>query len=226
MMKQNILIASILLLTATVSFAQKGKSKTSYGIKAGLNFTSITATDIDGGKVKDNKFKEGFNVGFYADIALGAKGFFQPALLFTSKGTVNKGETVKTTISGGYIEVPLNFIYKSHGHEGGFVIGGGPYIAYGVSGIVKERSGGYKESTLKFKTKSSVNFDFNRNVYYLTPFDGGIGMLIGYEGKSGVSFQLNGQLGVVNQALKTPGVNFEVSKYHNYGAGFSLGYRF
>ena len=230
-MKQKLIIAAILLLTTAIGLAQKSKPKTTFGIKAGLNFTNVTIKDADGEKVKGNKFKTGINVGFYADVALGQKGYFHPGLIFTSKGTVNKvitaGETInKTTISAGYIEVPLNIIYKSNGQEGGFIIGGGPYVAYGVSGIVKERSGGYKETSLKFKTKTSVNFNFNSNVYYLSPFDGGLGFLIGFEGKSGVSFLLNGQLGLINQALQVSGVNFEISKYRNYGVGFSVGYRF
>lgn len=227
-MKKNKIIytALVLFLTAQIALGQKSSgSKTSFSFKAGINLTSVTAT-ADGEKVKDNSLKSGVNAGFYADVMLGKNFYFEPGLIVTSKGTVNKGSITKTTISGVYAEVPLNFVYKSKGNNGGFILGAGPYISYGIAGTVKERNNGYKETSLKFKSKTALGFNYNKNVYYLQPFDGGLGMLIGYQSKAGIIFQLSAQAGIVNETLNLNGVQIEASKYKNYGFGFSVGYSF
>lgn len=223
-MKQIITILFTAALLPSVSFAQK--EKITFGIRAGLNFTSANIKDFSGLNYGDNSIKTGINAGFYADVPLSEKEFFQPAILFSSKGTISKGSIVKTTISSGYIEVPLNFLYKSRGSKGGFVIGGGPYLAYGVSGTVKERTNGYRELAIKFKKLSGVVQNDAKNVYYLKPFDAGINAVIGVEGKSGISFQISGQIGFINQSLQSTTLNLKATDYTNYGLGLSFGYRF
>lgn len=228
MNKNKLILITVLLFSVLTCIAQNGqRSKTLYGIKAGLVFTNVSSKDASGNKITGNNYKTGINAGFYADVPLGKNFFFEPGLMFSNKGSVNRESSPgKITISTGYIEVPLNFVLKAPSKNGNFLVGLGPYVAYGISGNVKEVSGGYKETTIKYATKSSINFNYSKNKYYLTPFDGGIGLLVGFESKAGIIFHLNGQFGVVNEAVKINGVNFNLSSYKNYGFGFSAGYRF
>lgn len=225
-MKQNIFLASLLLLISMAGVAQNRKSKVDFGIKAGFNFTGVTIKDVNDKYVTDNKIKTGVYAGFYADIPLGSNWFFQPGLGVSNKGVVHNDPAQKTTISATYAEVPLHFIYKSKGQDGGFFIGAGAYAAYGLGGVVKERANGYSESSIQFAGTSKVNFDYSKNRFYLKPIDAGLSFLMGFETKSRLLFQVSAQAGIFNQSLKTPGVEFYVSKYKNYGAGIGFGYRF
>ncbi|MBI1781604.1 MAG: PorT family protein [Sphingobacteriales bacterium] len=224
-MKQNLILASLLLIT-TYSFAQSSNTKVGYGIKAGLNFSGATIKDLTGEKVTSSGMKTGVYVGFYADVPLSNKWFFQPGLAVSNKGLINRGTGAKATVSATYAEVPLNFIYKVNGQDGGFFIGGGMYAAYGLTGTVKERSNSYNESTIQFASKSGISFNYSKNRFYLKPVDAGVSFLMGFETKSRILFQVSAQAGIANQAENTAGVDLEASKYKNYGFGVALGYRF
>jgi hypothetical protein len=224
-MKQNLILASLLLITS-LGFAQSSNTKTGYGIKAGLNFAGVRAKDLAGEKVTDNGMKTGVYVGFYADVPLSNKWFFEPGLALSNKGTINRSPGTKTTVSATYAEVPLNFIYKANGQQGGFFIGGGAYLAYGITGTVKERSNSYNESTIQFSAKPNIYANYSKNRFYLKPIDAGFNFLMGVETKSRLLFQISAQAGILNDAENAIGVNFEASKYKNYGIGVALGYHF
>lgn len=93
-----------------------------FGIKAGVNFSSETASYSGASMASDSH--TGFHFGAVADIPLGDFSI-QPGLLYSGKGITN------ATFS--YIEVPVNLLYHIKAGVGKVFIGAGPYLAYGIS---------------------------------------------------------------------------------------------
>lgn len=200
-----VVIASLL---TTGIFAQQ---KTTFGIRAGVNFQNLNGKDAEGNKL-ENKLKTGFNAGVNAEIPVGIDFYLQPGLLFTTKGAKYEpvsGIDAKTTIS--YLELPVNFIYKPELGEGRMILGFGPYAAYGIGGKAKA---GDSESDIAFGDQP----------WETKRFDAGANLLAGYEFSNKLSFQLNAGLGLVNINNRDEGDSKSSTK--NTGFGVSLGYRF
>ncbi len=83
MKTKNIFAVVIATLFSTVVFAQ---SKTSFGIRAGVNFQNLNGKDLNDDKL-ENKLKTGFNAGVNAEIPVGIDFYLQPGLLFSTKGS-------------------------------------------------------------------------------------------------------------------------------------------
>ena len=124
---KKLFLLSIVLIGATGAFAQT----ITYGIKAGLNFSEISAS-VDNITASSNNLT-GFHVGGVIDI--GYKSFsIQPGILYTTKGgsstdVVDDGSQTtgasasKVTLN--YLEIPINFLYRSPAGKGNVFIGGG-----------------------------------------------------------------------------------------------------
>lgn len=191
----------------TTSFAQ---SKTTFGIRAGINFQNLNGKDDNGDKL-DNKLKTGFNIGANAEIPVGIDFYVQPGLLFSTKGAKYDfaGGEVKTNLS--YIEVPVNFLYKPELGEGRMLLGFGPYAAFAVGGTMKGGS-------------NNIDIEFGNEVGENKRFDAGANLLAGYEFSNKLSFQLNAGLGLVNMYNRPD--NDNKTSIKNTGFGISVGYRF
>lgn len=202
-MKRISILTTILLLITIIAQAQ-----TSFGVRAGINLQNINGKT--GGNNLENKITTGFNIGVNAEIGIAPDFYFQPGLLFTTKGAKMEDSFLfeKTTLN--YIEVPLNLIYKPVLGAGKLIAGFGPYVAYGIGGKLKADAG-----------DTDVNFGNNAEDY-IKPLDMGANLLFGYELASKLSIQMNVQLGLIN--LKPEGDSDNSIK--NTGFGFSLGYRF
>jgi hypothetical protein len=207
-MKTAFLLALATVLTVA-SFAQ-----TSLGLRAGVNFQNLNGKDFDGDNL-DNKIKVGFNAGLTADIPVaGPDYYFQPGVLFTTKGAKAEGSDDKINIS--YIEVPLTFLYKPILGEGRLLLGIGPYVAFAVGGKAGD---------------NDINFDsevtdaqFETGSYYKR-FDAGGNLLFGYEFTPKLSAQLNAQLGLAKINPKITNFNEGDLSVKNTGFGISLGYK-
>lgn len=125
-MKKSLLLLS-LIGTMSIASAQTVK----YGIKAGANFSSFTASASasSGGGSASSDNAVGFHIGAVADIGLGDFSI-QPGVLFSTKGGAGSGSTVTFD----YIEVPVNVLYNIKTPAGKLFLGAGPYLAYGVAG--------------------------------------------------------------------------------------------
>ena len=110
---------------------------------------------------KNYSGRNGVHLGFMADLRLNDRSnfYFQPAVLFSTKGRNYKTRSVDTTIvfkrSFGledslvntvylqtrkqfinYIDIPLNLVYKLKiSKKASFVIGGGPYVSFFYDGF-------------------------------------------------------------------------------------------
>jgi opacity protein-like surface antigen len=203
MKTKTLCIAVAATLFSTAIFAQ---SKTTFGIRAGVNFQNLNGKDENDDKL-DNKLKTGFNAGVNAEIPVGIDFYLQPGVLFSTKGAKLSDSDTKINLS--YVEVPVNFIYKPELGTGRMVLGFGPYAAYAVGGKIKD-----PDSDIEFGDQPDE----------LKRFDAGANLLAGYEFSNKLSFQLNAGLGLVNISNRPSGDNKSTLK--NTGFGVSLGYRF
>jgi len=203
MKTKTLCIAVAATLFSTVIFAQ---SKTTFGIRAGVNFQNLNGKNINDDEL-DNKLKTGFNAGVNAEIPVGIDFYLQPGVLFSTKGAKVGDSDTKINLS--YVEVPVNFIYKPELGTGRMVLGFGPYAAYAVGGKTKD---------------PDTDIEFGDQYPETKRFDAGANLLAGYEFSNRLSFQLNAGLGLVN--INNRADDDTKSKTKNTGFGVSLGYRF
>ena len=221
-MKIKILVVAAAALITTSAVAQKmtyDAGKTTFGIRAGVNFQNINGENANGDKY-NNKVTTGFNAGVNAEIPLGTGYYLQPGVLFSTKGAKWNPSNDKYKLS--YVEIPVNFLYKPILGAGRMLLGFGPYVGIGVGGSVKSPQGVEKDVSFTNTVKSS---DPMNKVYFKNP-DAGANLLVGYELASNFSVQLNAQLGLANIYPQYEGVSNNKTKMKNTGFGISAGYRF
>lgn len=230
-MKRGIsLIIGMALCTIFAQAQQKTfhSNKTSFGFRAGVNFQNINGKDEEGDKLK-NDILTGFNFGFNAEIPVAPDFYFQPGVLFTTKGAKNEeiilGQPVSSRIKISYVEIPLNFLYKPLLGTGHLLLGVGPYVAFGVGGNIRYEGSGFDE-TQDIKFQNTVKTTDADNVAYLRRMDAGANLLAGYEFSNKISVQLNTQLGLTKINPEYEGASDDKTVAKNTGFGFSLGYRF
>jgi opacity protein-like surface antigen len=213
MKTKTFFIAVCATLFSTAIFAQ---AKTTFGIRAGVNFQNLNGKDRNDEKL-DNKLKTGFNAGVNAEIPVGIDFYLQPGLLFSTKGAKyeisgpTNGSTIDVKTNLSYLELPINFIYKPELGQGRMILGFGPYAAYAIGG--KNKVGDAKE-----------DIEFGDQPDEIKRFDAGANLLAGYEFSNKLSFQLNAGLGLVNINNRDEADSKSTMK--NTGFGVSLGYRF
>jgi opacity protein-like surface antigen len=200
----------IFILSGTMAFSQGPVgSKTSFAVLGGVNLQNLNGKDVNGNKL-ENDMLIGFHAGVNLQLPVAPEFYFQPGLMFSTKGA--KISTTSYKLS--YIELPLNFVYKALVGNGYFMLGFGPYVAYGIGG-----------TDIEFKT--TVESGDSDAIKYFKPFDAGANLFFGYELPAGLFIQLNTQLGLLNinpEDNRITGDN--KSSVKNTGYGLSLGYRF
>ncbi len=217
----------ILIFTLLVSsaMAQTGEiGKTSFAVLGGVNFQNLNGKDMSGDNL-ENDLIVGYHFGVNAQIPVAPEFYFQPGLQFSTKGAKNTVGSLTSTYKLSYVELPLNFVYKALLGNGYFMIGLGPYVAYGVGGKAVYE-GGSSTSESKIKFKSEIVSGDPLATEYVKPFDAGGDIFFGYEMPGGLFMQLNAQLGMIN--IKPGNYLFpdDSSTWKNTGYGLSLGYRF
>jgi len=217
----------ILLLSAPLAIAQStDKAKISFAILGGINFQNLSGKDNNGDKLA-NDMLLGYHGGVNVQIPIAPDFYFQPGLLFTTKGAKNNYGSLTGTYKLSYIELPLNFVYKALLGKGSFMLGFGPYIGYGIGGKASvQYSSTTYETDILFKSVVEAGDPW---VPYFKAFDAGGNIFAGFEMAGGIFLQLNGQLGMLkinpedNRTLKIYSDKLSVK---NTGFGISLGYRF
>lgn len=206
---KKVLLSLTALLIAGVGFAQTiGQQPISFGIKAGPNFSSYTSKAS--GTKTTSKLIVGLEAGVYANISLADEFYFQPSLLYAGKGGKDKNSDTKINLS--YLELPLDFLFKPDiGNGNKFIVGVGPYVAYGIGGSVKGSTPSYDP----FKSYNGTDASLKR-------FDAGANVQLGYEMPSGFNVGLNTDLGLVN-ALNHGDNN---NSFRNTSFAVTVGYTF
>lgn len=233
-MKQK-LVMSIAALTVLCSaaVAQSSTAKvggTTFGIRAGVNFQNINGKNANGDKIENTNLVTRFHAGVNAEVPVAPEFYFQPGLLFTTKGAKSEGDFFgipgSSTVHLSYVEMPLNFVYKPTLGAGHLILGIGPYVALGVGGKVETTFGNLtNESDVKFKNKVNEG-EAQSNTVYFRPVDAGGNLLFGYEFSNRLSAQVNAQLGLTKINADYEGSSGDKTALKNTGFGLSLGYRF
>jgi hypothetical protein len=215
----------IFSLTGSIAFAQGfAGSKTSFAILGGVNMQNLNGKDGSGNKL-ENDMIIGYHAGVNLQLPVAPQFYFQPGLMFSTKGAENIG-VLNSTYKLSYVELPLNFVYKALVGNGYFMLGFGPYVAYGVGGKAIHEGGAVSvETDIEFK--KVVDSGDPLTTVYLKPFDAGGNLFFGYELPAGLFLQLNTQLGLLDirpEDNRITGNNTSTLK--NTGYGLSLGFRF
>lgn len=195
-------------------FTLTAYGQTSFGVHAGVNFQNLNGKHLANGDKLKNKLITGYNVGANVQIPVAPEFYVQPGIMFSLKGADQQNEIVNKEVRLGYLEVPVNLVFKPMLGNGHFLLGFGPYVAYGLT-AGKDRVAYDSEIDLVDPTTAH----FKR-------FDAGANLFAGYEMANGLSMQLNTQLGLldINPDVKVSTASDANTK--NTGFGISLGYRF
>lgn len=223
-----LLIAALFVCNPT----QAQKTKTTFGIQGGANMNNVVGKDVPYGDKLDNDFIPGFHFGFNVEIPLFQGLYFQPGIQAITKGAKKKTSNSTTTVNIYYVEMPLNFIFKPQAGTGQFIIGIGANVAYGVGGKWKyDEVGGSQndiDGKLKFKNTLNPSDPNPSNDRYIRPLDVSADLILGYQLKNNLFFQLNGQYGLINTTpkIETTAPGFVQGNAKNVSFGLSIGYRF
>jgi hypothetical protein len=180
----KIAFTAMIALTATFSYSQEQKT-ISFGVRAGLNLNSGTLSP--GGDEKepamllDNHI--GFHAGVVADIAINQFLYFQPGVMFSTKGGImnyedeyeyrngdnyNYSYGKDTYTTNVYcIELPLMLSLKAPLTESLFLRANvGPYLDFGISGTFKtESEGKYEYRSSGYNDSDSYKEDDSQDIY-------------------------------------------------------------
>ena len=207
-MKKALMLFSLIGII-NFSFAQS----VSFGVKAGLNFSNVSSSG--GGLTVTTSSTTGFHVGAVADIGFGNLSL-QPGVLYSTKGgSLNfSGGADKLTLN--YVEVPVNLLYNIPVGVGKLFIGGGPYVAFGLSG--KSTLSGTATSTGSGSESQSITFGSASGDVKNPDF--GVNILGGFRFKSGFSLSAGYGIGLANLSNES-----SISTKNN-ALSFSIGYFF
>ncbi|MCC9016897.1 MULTISPECIES: porin family protein [Flavobacterium] len=141
----------ILAAMAVMVFGFANAQKTRFGVKGGLNISSVV-----GGDVEDTKALVGFHVGGFAEIHVVQRFFIQPELLFSAQGTKVDGSLNDTDIKLNYLNIPV--VAKYYIIDKKFNVEAGPQL--GVLLSAKVNGNNIKDLT------RSVDLGFNLGAGY------------------------------------------------------------
>jgi len=214
---KKLLLLTIALIGAASTYAQT----ISYGVKAGVNFSTFSATvsNLTGTSAS----LTGFHVGGVVDLKFNKSFSIQPGILYSTKGgsstTAGDGSQdvalSASKVTFNYLEIPVNFLYHAPVRKGSVFIGGGPYVGFGLSGsapLTTDENGQ--------PTNRTESVHFGSGVDEIHNPDFGFNFIGGYQFTSKVTLSVQYGLGIQNLS------NDPVVRIHNQALGFSLGYFF
>jgi hypothetical protein len=214
----------IFLFLGSLLIAQSGREPIRFAVLAGVNLNNLNGKDFNGRKL-ENDLLIGYHIGVNAQIPLVPEFYFEPGLMFSTKGAIPTEGSITSTTRLSYVELPLNFVYKGALGSGFIMVGFGPYVAYGVQGKITTEGGAVKVDT-PVDFKNIVDLGDPLTTAYFRPLDAGANIFVGYELAMGVFMQLNTQFGMLQinpEDKRFPGGDTSVK---NTGFGLSIGYRF
>lgn len=234
-MKRNIiaLVATALMgMTAVSAVAQT--TSLNYGVKAGVNCSSMILSDDF--NILKTEMKPGADFGGFMRINLHQNFAIQPELEFYYRGTGVKAEAagllVENKINQWGMQIPVYALGKVELGKGQLYGGVGPYVGVGFSA---------KTDEIKFAVfkKDPIDlYEQHNDKSALQRWDVGVACQLGYEFANGIQINAGYKYGFINQVddLKST-VNDVVSKFGTslkddaYKANASvftvgLGYRF
>lgn len=175
-------LLGVALVAGSLAFAQTSTSSSSpvsFGLKAGLNVSTISGDD--------SKAKAGFYGGVFANIPVASSFSVQPEVLYNGVGAKADGmEDLKVNLS--YISVPVMFQYNALPN---FYLEAGPQFSFLI------------DSKFKYQNVSVDGKD------YVKGFDFGIGLGAGYYFTPNIGLTARYVAGVTDIAKETNGIQAE-----------------
>jgi hypothetical protein len=225
MEKRIIYFVFMFMLFASLAIAQSSDgARTSFAVLGGVNFQNLNGKDFNGTKLS-NDMIIGFHAGVNAQIPIAPSFFFQPGLLFSTKGAKNTEGAITSTNKLSYVELPLNLVYKGALGNGYIMLGFGPYVGYGIMGKALIE-GGSEKITSDVEFKNVVDATDPLTTTYFKALDAGGNIFAGYEMASGIFIQLNTQFGMLKINPEDNRFPAGETAIRNTGFGLSGGYRF
>ena len=201
--------------------------KMSVGVLGGVNFQNLNGKDASGDKLT-NEMILGYHAGLNIQIPIAPQFYFQPGLMFSTKGAKNTytilGTDITRTTKLSYIELPLNLVYKGALGNGFVMLGFGPYVGYAIGGKVLTE-GGSLTNDKKIVFQGTVENDDESGATYKA-LDMGGNIFAGFEMSNGLFLQFDTQLGMIKINPENKGNTNDKTSVKNTGFGLSLGYRF
>jgi hypothetical protein len=190
----------------------------------GVNVQNLYGKDYNGRKL-GNALILGFHAGANIQVRITQGFYFQPGLMFITKGKGKYNNIVRITTNISYIEIPMNFVYKTQLGNGFIMFGIGPYVGYAIMGMEKTKVDGEDSQKQDIEFRNFVEAEDPRNVLYYKALDAGGNVFFGGE-LEGIFVQLNIQVGMININSNFKGLADDKSEVKNVGFGLSVGYRF
>lgn len=208
-LKKPLLLLSFLLAGIVQASAQNVR----YGLRAGMGFASQSIDNPD--IVSTNSVTTYYLSGF-VDIPF-KKIYFQPGITVLGKGVKEYQNAQTNTITLTYLEVPLTILYKIDLPTlGKIYLGGGPYVAAGLSGNNQLES-------VNNTTGSNISFG---NTEDFRKIDLGVNFTTGLELNNHLTFNMKYSLGINNIAASENPVDINTTSVKNriftIGLGFWL----
>jgi hypothetical protein len=218
-------LALVLFLSTTLAFSQNSeKSKSAFAILGGVNFQNLNGKNYNGDKL-ENEMIIGYHAGINILIPVAPQFYFQPGLLFSTKGAKNSYGSLTGTFKLSYIELPLNFVYRAPLGNGKIMVGFGPYVSYAIGGKAELVAGDASVSD-DIVFQNTIEIGDPLLTAYFKPLDLGGNIFVAYEMAGGLFLQLNTQFGMVKINPLDNRISNDQSSVKNTGFGVSLGYRF
>lgn len=124
-------IIAFLCAMAFLAVAIPAQAQLRFGVKGGLNITSV---HFDSNLLKSDNVT-GFHIGPMIEATMPLLGFgFDAALLYSQKGMESSSSGVKTTMKTSYIDVPVNLKWKFGLPIVKAYLAAGPYASFRVGG--------------------------------------------------------------------------------------------
>ncbi|WP_257666371.1 porin family protein [Parapedobacter tibetensis] len=225
----------LLSLLALINVAEICCAQIEWDVRAGLNYSNISAKDQDGRKASTSSVP-GIYLGLGAAIHFSEEFTLSPALVYAKRGFKQKGSShigwgddFEAKVS--YIELPVDFLYSPKIGPGMLLLAVGPYVGYGAGGrwttsgtvligdVVIEGKG-----DIAFQNDASHSADMNTHVF-AKPWDYGAHFKIGYALFNQYSVSFDMQQGIADLQPRWADYRPE-STVRNRSFGVSVGYRF
>ncbi len=231
---------TFLLVAGIFSFCCSYAQYLGIAPEIGVNFANLKTrvNGIDG----TDQARAGLKIGGVVDIGITRYFSFQPGIFYSVKGSKSDYIASQTNEAGiittnevsneyriNYLEIPLNLQFKfGRMASGYFFAGGGPYIAFALSGKVTtdnittvDRPNGVITTTDR-STESSLRIGDNANTDDIRNGDVGLNLNAGYQFTQGLFLRGNAGIGFMNIM---PGGDMN-NYMRNNSFALSVGYMF
>jgi len=122
------------LLLIIILYSTDLKCQLEYGQVIGLNLSELALRTAD---IRYHpEITPGIHFGGFIRLPVTDRLAFQPALIFTAKGSSYKSDSAFFSISPIYVEIPCNFFLTVGSGAVKLTMFAGPYFAFGVGGNV------------------------------------------------------------------------------------------